>query len=67
VRKSKEKRQNEKFAIFCHLYSRAGFPDGFLRLQEFMTKLQEIVKKFVGSPGKFEEKTAVALIKLVGN
>jgi hypothetical protein len=44
---------------------KAGFPNGFLRLQEFMTKLQEIVENFgkiagiydqiAGSPGKFKE------------
>jgi hypothetical protein len=49
---------------------RSGFPDGFLRLQEFMTKLQKIVEKFgksTGSPGKFEEKITKALKKLIGN
>jgi hypothetical protein len=37
------------------------FSGGFLRLQEFITKLQKLVEKFrkiAGSSGKFEEKIA---------
>jgi hypothetical protein len=46
----------------------SGFPNVFLRLQEFVTKLQEIVEKFgkiEGSPGKFKEKTAGVLLNLL--